>query len=141
LVVNYESARNDVPDLLTMIDRREPTLLYCDEASLFRHADSKIGRMVRAIAPRFPYRFAVTGTPIEMGVEDLWGLMACMGWEDVVGSQAWFMRQYTERELVEFYARGGRKMRRLVVTGYQNLGDLRRRIEPWHIRRTLQEPE
>lgn len=141
LVVNYESARNDVPELLTMIERRNPTLLYCDEASLFRHASSKIGRMVRAIASRFPYRFAVTGTPIEMGVEDLWGIMACMGWEDVVGSQAWFMRQYTERELVEFYARGGRKMRRLVVTGYQNLGDLRRRIEPWHIRRTLNDPE
>jgi SNF2 family DNA or RNA helicase len=64
-----------------------------------------------------------------------------MGWEAVVGTRAWFMKRFTIRETKEVYVKGGRKIRKTVVTGYQNLEELRSLIEPWFIRRTAEEPE
>lgn len=141
LVVNYEVARNDAAAMRAAFVRRKPTVLYCDEASAFRNERSKISELVRSLTPLFPFRFAATGTPIETGVEDLWGIMVGIGLKEVVGDKASFMRTFTIREKREFRVKGGRKMSKLVVTGYQNLGQLREMIGPWHIRRTVADPE
>lgn len=139
MVINYEAARMDV-ELLEKLSR-SLNVLYADEASVFRNPGSSLYKMMRRLSPHFEYRFALTGTPIETRVEDLWGIMSGMGWESVVGTRADFMRNFTIREWEDFYAKGGRKMRRQVVVGYQNLGVLRERIEPWFIRRTAMDPE
>lgn len=140
LVVNYEAARNDLAQLGGSMTARKPTVLYCDEASVFRNPTSKNAKLVKALAPMFEFGFAATGTPIETGVEDLWGIMASMGMEEIVGTKAWFMKRFTIREKKEFYIKGGIKRSKMVVTGYQNLEELRTLIEPWHIRRTTEDP-
>lgn len=140
LLLNYESARNDAAGLKHLFESHPPTLLFCDEATAFRSVSSKTARMVRAITPFFEYRFAVTGTPIQTNLEDLHGICASMGWGDLVGTKAWFVREYCIQNRVEFYV-GGMKRSKLVTVGYKKMDELRARVEPWFIRRQLDEPE
>ena len=140
LLVNYEAARNDTEAMARIFERNRPSILFCDEASAFRNGSSKTARLIRGIQPFFDYRFAATGTPIQTNVEDLHGICSSMGWTDLVGTAAWFRRQYLIQQKVEFWA-GGMKRRKWVTIGYKNLDDLRSRLAPWHIRRTLTEPD
>lgn len=140
LLLNYEAARNDIDVLVRIFAVNPPTVLYCDEASAFRNSTSKTARLVRAIQPFFDYKFAVTGTPIQINVEDLHGIGWSMGWTEVVGTRAWFIRQYCIQNQVEFWVQGNKRSK-WVTVGFKNLDVLRASIEPWFIRRTLDEPE
>lgn len=140
LLLNYESARNDIGHLEPMFERNPPSVLYCDEASAFRNGSSKTARLIKLISPHFEYKFAATGTPMQTNLEDLHGICSSMGWDDLVGTKTWFQRQYLIQNRVEFFA-GGFKRSKFVTVGYKNLGELREKLEPWFIRRTLDEPE
>jgi len=140
LLLNYEAGRNDVDQLDAILKRRNPTVLYCDEASAFRNGYSKTARLVKVIAKNFEYRYAATGTPMQTNLNDLHGICSSMGWTDLVGTKAWFQRQYIVLNKVQFYARGSQRTKYEVV-GYKNLTQLRNVLEPWFIRRTLAEPE
>ncbi len=140
LLLNYEAARNDAAALAIIFENQQPSILFADEASAFRNGASKTARMVRVISPHFEYGFAATGTPMQTNLEDLHGICSSMGWTDLVGTKTWFQRQYCIRQKVEFYA-GGMKRSKWVTVGYKNMDELRERLEPWFIRRTLNEPE
>ena len=140
LILNYEAARNDATDLAQLFAHQQPSILYCDEASAFRNGASKTARLIQRINPHFEYRFAATGTPIQINVSDLHGICSSMGWGDLVGTKAWFTRQYLIQQKVEFW-QGGQRRSKFVTVGYKNLDDLRARLEPFFIRRTLEEPE
>ncbi len=144
LLVNYETARNDVPVLRAAL-RGRSTVLYCDEATDFKSHGSKTAAAVRALALMFPYRFAVTATPIQQGLEDIHGICEAMGFGEIVGTLGSFRRTYCIRERVDFYvrARGGGSMKRskMITVGYRNVDDLRSRLEPWTIRRKRSDPE
>ncbi len=140
LLLNYEAARNDAEVLKRLWQRDGPTMLFCDEATAFRNGSSKTASLIRVISSFFEYRFAVTGTPIQTNLEDLHGICSSMGWGDLVGTKAWFVRRYCIQNLVEFYV-GGIKRSKLVTVGYKNMGELRQRVEPWFIRRKLDDPE
>ncbi len=140
LLLNYEAARNDTEVLKRLWQRDGPTMLFCDEATAFRNGSSKTASLIRVISGFFQYRFAVTGTPIQTNLEDLHGICSSMGWGDLVGTKAWFVRRYCIQNQVEFYV-GGIKRSKLVTVGYKNMGELRARLEPWFIRRQLTDPE
>lgn len=140
LLLNYEAARNDVAELEALFAEREPSVLYCDEASSFRNGSSKTARLIRRISPLFEYQFAVTGTPLQTNLEDIHGICSSMGWVDLVGTKTAFQRRYLIREKVTFFVKG-RERSKWVTTGYKNFGELREILYPWYIRRTLDEPE
>ena len=140
LLVNYESARNDAAELARLFEGREPSVLYCDEATAFRNGSSKTARLVRRVSPHFEYRFAVTGTPIQTNLEDLHGICSSMGWTDLVGTKAAFTRRYLIQQKVEFFA-GSQRRTKWVTIGYKNLGHLQDVLRPWFVRRTLDDPE
>ena len=133
LILNYESARNDAVQLTQLFQRIEPSILYCDEASMFRNGSSKTARFVRRINPHFEYKFAVTGTPMQTNLEDLHGICSSMGWTELVGTKAWFQRQYCIRQEVNYYVKGIER-KKWVTVGYKNLGELQAVLMPWFIR-------
>jgi len=141
LLMNYEAARNEVGRLSELLPPERANVLYCDEASAFRNPGTKTHFLVSTLAPRFPFRFAVTGTPIETGVEDLYGICSGMGGEDLVGNAVRFRREFCITERVEFRVAGGMKRSKVVVVGYKNLDVLRARLDPFTIRRTMDDPE
>ncbi len=140
LLINYEAARNDAQYLDRLFERMQPSILYCDEASSFRNGSSKTARLIRRINTHFEYKFAVTGTPMQTNLEDLHGICSSLGWTELVGTKAWFQRQYLIRQQESYYVKGMER-KKWVTVGYKNLSHLRGVLMPWFIRRTLDEPE
>ena len=144
LLVNYEAFRRDHFCLQAVLGARGPALLFCDEASVFRNSSAQISRAIRQIAHLFEFRFAVTGTPIQTRLEDLWGISFALRMEEIVGSKKDFLERYVVRRRRPFWiSRGGVRRRcwKTEVVGYRNVSELRERLRPWVIRRTLSEPE
>lgn len=146
LLINYEAFRQqgDQYQLQALLGARRPTMLYCDESSVFRNPKARITKALRNISHLFEYRYAVTGTPIQTRLEDLWGMSWAMGWDQIVGSKQKFLDRYVVHRQRPYWTHmGGRRVRKWVkeVAGYQNVAELRERLEPWVIRRTLSEPE
>ena len=72
VITNYESIVNDW-DLLSDIDFGA---VVCDEATAIKGFRSKRTKKVKELAATVPYRFALTGTPIENGKpEELYSIM------------------------------------------------------------------
>ena len=72
VITNYEQIVNDW-DILSSI---EFGAIVCDEATAIKGFRSKRTKKVKEIATTIPYRFALTGTPIENGKpEELYSIM------------------------------------------------------------------
>ena len=65
--------------------------LILDEAQNIKNADTKQARAARGI--QSGYRFALTGTPVENNVGDLWSLMEFLN-EGLLGTHAEFKRKF-----------------------------------------------
>lgn len=99
-----------------------PASLVMDEAQMVRNPDTQIAKTVRSIAAT--YRFALTGTPVENSVRDLWSLMAVLA-PGYLGSRQEFRDRY-EKPIAD-------RMDESV------LRRLRRRMGPFLLRRTKKE--
>ena len=56
----------------TLFSETEWAALVLDEAQAVKNPDTQVARAVRALTP--PMRIALTGTPIENSVADLWSI-------------------------------------------------------------------
>ena len=65
--------------------------LILDEAQNIKNAETKQARAARSV--RADYRIALTGTPVENNVGDLWSLMECLN-PGFLGSQAEFKKRF-----------------------------------------------
>lgn len=70
VVTTYGTARTD-PELAGIRWRT----VVLDEAQAIKNAASATAKAVRAIGAMADHRLAMTGTPIENGIEDLWSIM------------------------------------------------------------------
>ncbi|MGK0187945.1 MAG: hypothetical protein ACI9R3_003736 [Verrucomicrobiales bacterium] len=98
-----------------------------DEASYLRNPDTKVAKAVRSLASRVPVRVALTGTPIENGVKDLWSIMECVV-PGYLGTRTDFKERY-EKPLAATVGLTSSDVRRLTER-------LNRRIQPFFLRRT-----
>ncbi|MGI9243429.1 MAG: SNF2-related protein, partial [Verrucomicrobiales bacterium] len=96
------------------------SLVTIDEASYIKNPDTKNAKAARELAARAPARLALTGTPIENSVRDLWSIMefALPGY---LGSGTEFRQRY------ELPIKSG---------STPELVRLRRRLAPFLLRRT-----
>ncbi len=93
-----------------------------DEAGFIRNPDTLAAQAARALSARA--RFALTGTPIENGIRDLWSLM-----EFAVPGYLGPRREFAERYQTPLAAGGQPAL----------MARLRRRLAPWILRRLKQE--
>lgn len=120
VVMSYTLVRLDQEDLAGV----DWSWVVCDEAQFIKNHASATYRAVRSL--RTPSTVAITGTPLENSLMDLWSLMSVSAPGLLPGPE-----RFTElyRRTIE---RGGQE-------GLQRLAELRRRIGPFMLRRTKEQ--
>lgn len=105
-----------------------PIVCIVDEAHWAKNPLSKRGKAVLALAPLAQARIALTGTPIENKVTDLWTLLTIAAGAGSFGSSFNFAHRYTfhEKDTYGWTSRGA-----------QRTEELRKRLEDVYLRRTL----
>jgi superfamily II DNA or RNA helicase len=114
---NYEQVLRD----LTAIEAQPWDLIVLDEAQRIKNWEAKTSRAVKALRSRFA--LALTGTPIENRIDDLYSIVEFVDERRLGPGFRFFSRHRTAND-------SGK------VLGYENLGDLRRTLEPVLLRRT-----
>ena len=99
-----------------------------DEASYIRNPTTRVAKAVHQLGSTVPLRLALTGTPIENSVRDLWSIME-FALPGHLGSRAEFRERY-EKPLSQTGVSGG---------AAKVASRLRRRVAPFFLRRTKSE--
>jgi len=120
VISNYEKAiLADWPDL-------KWDVVIMDEVTKAKNTRTLTHKALRKIVKQAKYVFALTGTPLEMKVEELYGIMALVR-PAVFGS---FMRFRDQHLITNFFGQ---------VVGSKNHQLLKERVGPWITRRTKEE--
>ncbi|MGH7150634.1 MAG: DEAD/DEAH box helicase, partial [Planctomycetota bacterium] len=120
VLTSYGTALRDVEALAKV----EWDTLVLDEAQFVKNAETKQSRAVRSLKARF--RVALTGTPVENRLSDLWSIFECLN-PGYLGPAAAFRKEWAlpiERYGDEGRARG-----------------LRRLVQPFLLRRLKTDPD
>lgn len=139
LILSYEAVRADRAILV----RLAPSvgLVILDEASAIRNPGQGTDAIFEVFAAT-PYKIALTATPIENGLHDLYSVLR---WVDpkTFMSKKHFDTRYVvwKRQYYKVKMRIGKTFTRknLVPKRYQNLIEVRAKMRPVFIRRTAQE--
>ena len=83
--------------------------LVLDEAQMIKNPDTQAARAVRALTP--PMRVAITGTPIENSVEDLWSIEEFLN-PGILGDRKSFMERFARPIAADSDCPAGRRLRR-----------------------------
>ncbi|MDQ2907871.1 MAG: DEAD/DEAH box helicase [Candidatus Eremiobacteraeota bacterium] len=117
VITSYALARLDAEQLA----RHQFRTLILDEAQNAKNPSSQIARVVRGLHAE--HRLALTGTPVENSLRDLWAIFAFLE-PGLLGSEAAFRKQF-EVPIAENDERAG--------------ATLRSRLEPFLLRRTKED--
>lgn len=125
-VANYDTLRNDI----TMVGHfvGQPGFVIADEATSIKSFRAKRSRVLKAWAKECPYRFALTGQPIENRPEELFSIMEFVD-RGVLGPFVKFDRTFILRDHF------GRPVR------YRNMDILKGALEPVMFRRSRKDVE
>lgn len=102
------------------INTADPDLIVLDEAQRIKNWDTKIARSVKKL--NAPYRLALTGTPLENKLEDLYSIVQ-------------FLDQYLLGPLYLLLYRHQAKDEYGVVRGYRNLNEIYKKMKGVMLRR------
>ncbi len=115
-ILTYNVVARDYPYL----NAANPDLIIIDEAQRIKNWDTKISRAVKRLEA--PYRIALTGTPLENKLEDLYSIVQ-------------FLDQYLLGPLYLLLYRHQVKDEKGVVRGYKNLDAIYKKLSHVMIRR------
>jgi hypothetical protein len=122
-IVNYEQVLGDAEDINSIL---KPDVVVLDEAQRIKNWQTKTARRVKSL--RSPYAFVLTGTPLENRIDELYSIV-----------------QYLDPEILGPLFRFNRDFYKLDERGrpvdYQNLADLRERLQPLLLRRRKSDVE
>lgn len=126
MVTNYSQPLKDTKTMLTM----KPTVVIADEATFLKSPEAQIHKFFREFTENIENIFLLTGTPITLTLGDIYWLFSLLHIPDVLGT-------YEEEVLpyLEFIKKG----RHLVEDRAKGFDALINKIEPYLIRRTLEE--
>lgn len=122
-ITTYALVTRDLPKWSSV----ELDALVLDEASFVRNPDTRAAKAVRALGRNARLRVALTGTPVENSVRDLWSVMECVV-PGYLGTRVDFQERY-EKPLA-----GGAGLSR--ADRIRISERLNRRIQPFFLRRT-----
>ena len=122
-IVNYEQVLGDAEEINSVL---KPDVVVLDEAQRIKNWQTKTARRVKSL--RSPYAFVLTGTPLENRIDELYSIV-----------------QYLDPEILGPLFRFNRDFYKLDERGrpvdYQNLADLRARLQPLLLRRRKSDVE
>jgi len=117
VIVNAETLANDLKDLGII------QAIVVDESTMIKNRSAKRSKLVKRIGKTVPYRFALTGQPIENRPEELFSIMEFVD-KQVVGDFQLFDRTFIVRD------NWGRPLR------YRNLDKMHKSMQECMIRKT-----
>ncbi len=122
-IVNYEQVLGDAEEINGTL---KPDVIVLDEAQRIKNWQTKTARRVKSLRSR--YAFVLTGTPLENRIDELYSIA-----------------QYLDPEILGPLFRFNRDFYQLDERGrpvdYQNLADLRARLQPLLLRRRKSDVE
>ena len=83
--------------------------LVIDEAQMIKNPDTQAARAVRALTP--PLRVAITGTPIENSVEDLWSIEEFLN-PGILGDHKSFMERFARPIAADADCQAAKRLKR-----------------------------
>lgn len=113
-----------------------------DEASCIKNSEAQTSKAIKYLFGRTRFRIALTATPIENALADLYSIFE---WVDrrVFISRAYFNKRYVIWRKKRFKVKTKRGAEVMVTkvepARYQNLGEVRTKIKPNHLRRRVHE--
>jgi hypothetical protein len=122
-IVNYEQVLIDADEINTVL---KPDIIVLDEAQRIKNWQTKTARRVKSL--RSPYAFVLTGTPLENRIDEVYSIVQYLD-PEILGPLFRFNR--------DFYQMDDRGR----PTDYQNLADLRARLQPVLLRRRKSDVE
>ena len=140
LLINPELVRIDFEHLAAISN--SVGFVALDEASCIRNEESQIAKCMKVLWKHADYRVALTATPVENCLNDLWSIIR---W---VSPKAFISRAYFESRYVVYKNRSfkvtkknGREVRvtKREVDSYQHLREVESKIRHCYIRRRVSE--
>ena len=131
LLTNYETVRNDI-DILEELGFKHVIL---DEVDYIKNHTTLTAKAVKRITFGAHRVVAVSATPIQNSLLDLHSILEALGLKKVFGSKTAFDRRYHEHVVEQIRTRA-RTIYKKKVVGYKNTEELKKKLEPYFIRRT-----
>ena len=119
-IINYELVRND----LDTIKEVKVDVLVADEVHRIKNWQSKTSQAMKELDA--PYKFGLTGTPMQNKPEELFNIFDWLN-PKILGNFWAFRNRYV--------VTGEKFNKKNVVIGYKRLGELRKRVAPFMLRR------
>jgi len=131
LLTNYETVRNDV-DILEGLDFQH---VIMDEVDYIKNHSTQAAKAVKRVTANAQRVIAVSATPIQNTLLDLHSILEALGLKSVFGSKTAFDRRYHEHVVEQIRTRS-RTIYKKKVVGYKNTEELKKKLEPFYLRRT-----
>ena len=119
-IINYELVRND----LDAIRNIKLDVIAADECHRIKNWKTKTSEAMKMLDA--PYKFGLTGTPMQNKPDELWNVMDWLN-PTILGNYWAFRNRYI--------VTGEKFNQKNVEIGYKRLGELRRRVAPYMLRR------
>lgn len=134
LLTNYETVRNDI-DILETLNFKH---IILDEVDYIKNHTTKTAKAVKRLTLDAHRVIAVSATPIQNSLLDLHSILEALGLNKVFGSKTAFDRRYHEHVVEQIRTRS-RTIYKKKVVGYKNTEELKKKLEPYYIRRTYKD--
>jgi SNF2 family DNA or RNA helicase len=131
LLTNYETVRNDI-DVLEGLGFKH---VIMDEVDYIKNHTTQTAKAVKRLTLDAHRVVAVSATPIQNSLLDLHSILEALGLKKVFGSKTAFDRRYHEHVVEQIRTRS-RTIYKKKVVGYKNTVELKKKLEPYFIRRT-----
>lgn len=138
-VLSKEMLLNDVDAL----DQFKIGFMIVDDVDSIRNQGNKQASAIGRHTQRSERVLILNATPLQKKLEDLWAVLSHVGGEDRLGNFFRFRNRYIQREKITVWtapkSAGAGPVRRQIqkVVGYKNMDELRERIAPLVLKRTL----
>jgi len=129
LIATYNVVRNDS----TTLTGARFDIIIADEGDVFRNRDTKIASVLRALTRQAGAFFALTASPLQTSLMDIFGVMEVIA-PEVLGPWSKFERRHIRKARIPIQ-RGSRRITITKITGYNDLGTVADKIDPYYIRR------
>ena len=127
-IVNYELAREEFD--LAFIQNIKPDVVILDEAHRIKNIDTDTAKQIKTIEAE--YKWLLTGTPIQNKAEEIFSLFEFFK-PELLGNRWAFRKKY----IITANKYGRRNVP--VGTNPKTIGELRKKIQPYMLKRTIEE--
>lgn len=138
MIGSYPLLLRDYQYLDNLVTRGQMDLIILDEASAIRNHTAQTSQSVKALTRRVRRIIALDATPIQTSLPDFHSLLETLHMK-VFGSLPAFELRYIRRTPTRI-RRGNAILTENKISGYKNMREFRRRIEPFVLRRRSDDP-